>query len=138
MNRIGFLLIIGILALWLAPGQSLPEVVSQVKPSNVQKTKVFAAIYERGSAYQKEKTIFQQSTIKEHIAHHEALGDKLIAAGPLKALPEDRTIGIVVFEAESEEQAGQWLGKDPAVVSKVLNATVRQWGAPRIREFNRK
>lgn len=138
MYRIVFLLIIGILAVWLAPKQSLPQVVSQVKPSTIQKPKVFAAIYERGSAYQKEKTVFQQPTIKEHIAHHEALGDKLIAAGPLKALPEDKIIGIVVFEAESEEQAGQWLVKDPAVVGKVLNATVRQWGASSIREFGRK
>ena len=138
MYRIGFLLIIGILAVWLAPKQSLPEVVSQVKTANLKKPKVFAAIYERGSAYQKEKTIFQQPTIKEHIAHHEALGDKLIAAGPLKALPEDKIIGIIVFETESEEAAEQWLKKDPAVVSKVLNATVRQWGASSIREFNRK
>lgn len=136
MYRIAFLLIIGILAVWFAPKQSLPEAISQVKLANVQKQKVFAVIYERGSRYQKDKTIFHQPTIKEHVAHHEALGDKLIAAGPLKALPEDKTVGIIVLKAESEEAARQWLEKDPAVVGKVFNAAVRQWGASSIREFN--
>jgi uncharacterized protein YciI len=102
-----------------------------------QKPKVFAAIYERGPAYQKEKSIFEHPTIKEHIAHHEALGGKLIAAGPLRARPEDRLVGIIIFEAESEEVAEQWLVKDPAVVSKVLNASVRQWGATNIRGYRR-
>ncbi len=138
MYRIVFLLIIGILTVWFAPKQSLPEAISQVKSANVQKQKVFAAIYERGSRYQKEKTIYQQPTIKEHIEHHEALGDKLIAAGPLKALPEDKTVGIIVFKAESDEAASHWLEKDPAVVGKVLNATVRQWGVSGIREFGQK
>jgi uncharacterized protein YciI len=101
------------------------------------KPKVFAAIYERGPAYQKEKNIFQQPTIKEHLAHHEALGDKLIAAGPLKALPEDEVVGIIIFEAESEEAAEQWLGKDPAVAGKVLSASVRQWGVSHIRGYRR-
>jgi uncharacterized protein YciI len=46
-------------------------------------------------------------------------------------------VGIIIFEAESEEAAEQWLVKDPAVVSKVLNASVRQWGVSNIRGYRR-
>ncbi len=81
--------------------------------------------------------MFQQPTIKEHIAHHEALGSKLIAAGPLKSRPEDRVVGIIIFEAESEEAAEQWLSKDPAVAGKVLTASVRQWGVSNVRGYRR-
>lgn len=131
MRKVSLLLFWGILMTGVALTQSSLKTA-------VQKPKVFAAIYQRGSAYQKEKNIFQQPSIKEHIAHHEALGKKLIAAGPLKALPEDKIVGIIVFEAESEEVAQQWLRKDPAVVNKVFDATVRQWGVSSIREFHLK
>ena len=125
------------LAAGLLSQQPSPEAALQGPPAASLKPKVFAAIYERGPAYQKGKTIFQQPAMKEHIAHHEALGERLIAAGPLKALPGDKVVGIIVFEAESEEAAEQWLGKDPAVVGKVLNASVRQWGVSSIRGYRR-
>jgi uncharacterized protein YciI len=138
MNRTVLLLVCGIFVTVFALKPFFPEVVGQTKPTNAQKPKVFAAIYERGSAYQKAKNIFEQPTIKEHIAHHEALGNKLIAAGPLKALSEDKTVGIIVFEAESEEKAQQWLRQDPAVIGKVLNASVGQWGVSGVREFRQR
>ena len=137
MWRLSFIL----LGVTLVTGLMLKQTPSEAAPkgsSTVRlKAKVFAAIYERGPAYQKEKNIFQQPTIKEHIAHHEALGDKLIAAGPLRALPEDRVVGIIIFEAESEEVAKQWLGKDPAVAGKVLSANVRQWAVSNVRGYRR-
>lgn len=123
-------------------GQSTPlPASSETTPNDSSKvrskSKIFAAIYERGAAFQTGKNIFEQPSIKEHIAHHEALGDKLIAAGPLKALPGDRVVGIIVFEAESEEAARLWLSKDPAIAGKVLSGSVQQWGASNIRGYRR-
>lgn len=137
MWRLGFILCGVALVAGFTLNQTTPGAMPKGPSTLGPKSKVFAALYERGPAYQKEKNIFQQPTIKEHIAHHEALGRKLIAAGPLRSRPEDMVVGIVIFEAESEEAAEQWLGKDPAVVGKVLSASVRQWGVSNIRGYRR-
>lgn len=99
--------------------------------------KVFVAIYERGPAYQADKGLFQQPSVREHIQHHEALGERLIAAGPLRTHQEDRSVGIVVFMEKSESDAQQWLHSDPAIVTQVLRANVRQWGVSRVRGYHR-
>lgn len=142
MNKILLSLLLLLWALPVSPAGQTPASIQReqmkkldflvagnmVSSANPEKLKVFVAIYERGPAYRRGTPIFQQPTITEHIAHHEALGDKLIAAGPLKILPEDKVVGVIVLEAEGDEEAQRWFRKDPAIVGKVLSGIVRQLG----------
>lgn len=97
--------------------------------------RVFAAIYRRGPAYVHERTIYQQPSIAEHVRHHEVLGPRLIAAGALRAAPEDPVVGLIVFEAADAAEAEEWFRRDPAVAAGVLAGEVRQWGLRSIRAY---
>ena len=93
--------------------------------------RTFAAVYSRGPAYAAGTPIFEQRGVREHVAHHEALGPRLVAAGPLRARDADTLVGIIVFCADDERAAEEWLARDPAIVSGVLVGIVREWGARR-------
>ena len=98
---------------------------------------VFIAIYERGPRYDDAKPIFEQPSIKEHIAHHEALGASLVAAGPLRQEPGSKTAGVVIIKARDLSAAREWLSSDPAVVSGTLQASIAQWRVSRISAYER-
>lgn len=98
---------------------------------------VFMAIYERGPRYDDAKPIFEQPSIKEHIAHHEALGSRLIAAGPLRPEAGSKAAGVVIIKASDIAAAREWLNSDPAVVSGTLQATIAQWRVSRISAYER-
>lgn len=102
-----------------------------------QPQSVFAAIYEQGPAYQKDKAIPEQAFIKEHITYTGALGARAIAGGITKSVGDDQGVGMIVFEASSPQAAEQWLRQDPAVKAKVLNATLREWDVSSIRAYKR-
>ena len=123
----------------LVAGVTLKQTSSEAAPKGSStagtKTGVFAVVYERGSAYQKGKPISEQHRVKEHIAYTEALGNKLIAGGLLRSARPDQVVGMIIFEAASTQAAEQWLRKDPAVVGKVLRASVRQWEVSNIRAY---
>jgi uncharacterized protein YciI len=94
---------------------------------------VFAAFYERGPAWDTTKAVVAQPTIREHVAHHEALGMRLIAAAPFAPRGGDPAVGMVVFVAASAADAQRWLAQDPAVRGGVLRATLRRWGVSAVR-----
>jgi uncharacterized protein YciI len=98
---------------------------------------VFMAIYERGPRYDDAKPIFEQASVREHIAHHEALGARLVAAGPLRADPGSNLAGVVIIKAPDATAARDWLSQDPAVISGTLQATIAQWRVSRISAYER-
>lgn len=131
-------LLCGVLLAWQNTHAAGPDRAEPAAPrAPASEAKVFVAIYKRGPAYQTDKGLFQQRGVREHVQHHEALGERLIAAGPLRAEGDDEPVGIVVFLAESAAGAEQWLQGDPAVAQGVLSARVRQWGISEVRAYRR-
>jgi uncharacterized protein YciI len=94
---------------------------------------VFAAFYERGPAWDPTKAVVAQPTIREHVAQHEALGTRLIAAAPFAPRAGDPAVGMVVFVAASAADAQRWLDQDPAVLGGVMRAILRRWGVSAVR-----
>ncbi len=99
----------------------------------------FVAIYERGSAWDDSKGVFEQAGINGHMQFLRANSDKLIGAGRFRQGTEpnatDRMVGMVVLLAATQEEAERLIANDPAVVGNVMRATVRQWLAERIRSY---
>jgi uncharacterized protein YciI len=99
----------------------------------------FVAIYERGSAWDDSKGVFEQTGINGHMQFLRANSDKLIGAGRFRQGTEpnatDRMVGMVVLLATTQEEAERLIANDPAVVGNVMRATVRQWLAERIRSY---
>ncbi len=98
---------------------------------------VFIAVYERGAKYDASKPIFEQNAVREHIVHHEALGARLVAAGPFRPDANSELAGAVVFKAANIEAAREWLNADPAIVAGTLRGSVMQWRVSRIAEYQR-
>ena len=62
---------------------------------------------------------------QEHVDHVRALHDagRIVLAGPLKDDEHKNSIGaIIVFEAESVEEARHWVNADPYVVGGVFSS----------------
>ncbi|HEV8629954.1 MAG TPA: YciI family protein [Thermoanaerobaculia bacterium] len=95
------------------------------------------AVYERGPRWLPEKNVFDQPTMREHVAHHEALGPRLLAAGPLQVEGTDTTVGVVLLIATSPEEAAKWLADDPAVKAQVMMGKIREWRVSKIQAFSR-
>ncbi len=95
--------------------------------------RVYAALYEQGPSYAQGTPLFEQRGVREHIAHHEALGARLIAAGPFRPKDGVPWVGMVLFSAASDEEAARWLEEDPAVRLGVLTARVLRWGVREVR-----
>ncbi len=65
----------------------------------------------------------EKAVVSEHFAHLEALmeqGVMLLVGRTQDNSP--RTFGIVLFQAESEEQAREVMNNDPAVVRGIMRA----------------
>jgi len=130
-------------AIWLAIATSTliaVPVAAQVNesapgaPDRVAATKTFVAVYRQGPAWRAGVPVFEQPNVKEHIVHHEALGDRLVGAGPVRAGKDD-LVGYVILLAPDQASADRWFAADPAVVSGVMRGEVRQWGVSEIRPF---
>ncbi len=68
-------------------------------------------------------TLEEKAVVSEHFAHLEALleeGVMLLVGRTQDNSP--RTFGIVIFQAESEEQAREVMNNDPAVVKGIMRA----------------
>lgn len=98
---------------------------------------VFLALYERGPAWVQDKPPFEQPFLKDHIAHFEALGDRLIAAGSVRGSAGEQLSGVVLFKAADLAEAEGWLAKDPIVINHVSTGRIVQWGTPWIRAYAR-
>ncbi len=65
----------------------------------------------------------EKAIVSEHFAHLEALteqGVMLLVGRTQDNSP--RTFGVVIFQAESEEQAREIMNNDPAVVKGIMHA----------------
>jgi uncharacterized protein YciI len=71
-----------------------------------------------------EPTADEERVVREHFAHLQRLlaDGRLHLAGPANDGAE--SFGIVVFDAEDEEQARATMESDPAVVQGVMSATL--------------
>lgn len=100
---------------------------------------VFVAIYERGSAWDDSKGAFQQTGINEHRDYLRLNGEKLLAAAPfLQGIgpgASDRTVGMVMVPAATQEEAQALVGKDPAVAGNLMKVTVRRWLVERVKAY---
>lgn len=64
----------------------------------------------------------------DHLKHLDALGDKLVIAGPFLDEAGNMTGSIVVIEAESLSEAETLFGRDPFVQRGVFESyTIRPW-----------
>jgi uncharacterized protein YciI len=115
------------------PREEVPSAAPAVPAVRAARPLVFAAFYERGPAWDTTKAVMAQPSIREHVAHHEALGTSLIAAAPFAPRGGDPAVGMVVFVAASAADAERWLDQDPAVSSGVMRATLRRWGVSAVR-----
>lgn len=108
-------------------------------PTAQPRQPAFVALYERGPAWDDAKGAFQQTPINEHMQFLGANIDKLIAAAPFRQGVEagatDRTVGMVIVLASSQEEAERLLANDPAVVQKLMVVKVRQWMVERVRSY---
>jgi hypothetical protein len=115
------------------PTQSPPA------PATPARQSAFVALYERGPAWDDAKGALQQTAINEHMQYLRANIDKLIAAAPfrqgLEAGGTDRTVGMVIVLASSQEEAERLIANDPAVAQKLMVAKVRQWMVDRVRSY---
>ena len=104
-----------------------------------QRQPAFVAIYERGTAWNDSKGVFEQASINEHMQFLRANTDTLIGAGPFRQGMEpgaaDRIVGMVVLLAATQEDAERLIASDPAVVGNVMRVTVRRWLAERVRSY---
>jgi uncharacterized protein YciI len=140
LRRLGAPLLVAVSACGVVPAQRPRGEAPSATPAapaapavRASRPLVFAAFYERGPAWDTTKTVVAQPTIREHVAHHEALGTRLIAAAPFAARGGDPAVGMVVFVATSAADAQRWLEQDPAVLGGVMRATLRRWGVSAVR-----
>lgn len=75
-----------------------------------------------------------QIAVSRHFAHLSAARDagNLILAGR-SSEPYDRTFGLVIFEAGSEDAARAFMEADPAIVAGVMTATLHPYSVALLR-----
>lgn len=98
---------------------------------------LFIAVYERGPAWIKDQPLSRQPGVREHVAYFQALGDRLIAAAPVRGGSGEVIDGLVMFKASSMDEANAWLAKDPIVLAGTSKARVVEWLAPAVAAFKR-
>lgn len=70
----------------------------------------------------------RQAVRPEHLKHLEALGDRLILAGPFLDDNGDMTGSIVVIEAESHDEARAAFDSDPFMREGLFDSvTIKRW-----------
>ncbi len=69
----------------------------------------------------------EQAVVREHFDHLTRMleNGRLILAG--RTLSPGSVLGMVVFEAESEDEARQTMANDPAVAKGVMRATLHPY-----------
>jgi hypothetical protein len=113
--------------------QTAPATPAQPRPP------VFVAIYERGPAWDAAKGTLQQAGIAEHMQFLRTNLEKLVAAAPfqqgLTAGSSDRTVGMVLVLAPTQDDAEKLVTADPAITGKLMTVTVRRWLVDRVRAY---
>jgi uncharacterized protein YciI len=110
-----------------AQAQQAPQSALAAQP----RAPLFVVIYERASAWDDSKPAFEQPGINEHRQYLRANAEKLVGAAPflqgLSAGSADRTVGMVIVMAASQEEAQALAAADPAVTVNLMKITVRRW-----------
>ncbi len=96
---------------------------------------VYAVIFARGSGWTSDAAAIAHPALKEHVAHFQSLGERLIAAAPFVFVEGEPTVGMVLLLADSDTAAQTWAAADPAVKAQVMTNTVRRWRVTAVREF---
>jgi uncharacterized protein len=94
----------------------------------------YALMHTRGAAVPEGETVFEQPGIAEHYAFLERRAEaaQLVAAGPLL---DESGAGMTVLDVDSADEAERLAREDDqAVVTGVLNVTVRPWRVMMARE----
>lgn len=124
----------------ISPGHAGASVQPSGQPAgtapSAAASRPFLALYRRGPSYDGARPLFEQASIRAHIAHHEALGSRLIGAGPLRGAPEGIVGAILIFARDAAE-AETWLQADPAVRAGTLSAAIAEWSTTEIRAYRR-
>jgi uncharacterized protein YciI len=104
-----------LLALTLTAGAAMADTAATL----------YVLIYRQGPAWQADKPMGRQPSIRAHGAYMKALFDKGIsfAAGPTTDAPG----GIVIVRASSLDEAKALTAADPGVSSGMFSAEVHAW-----------
>jgi uncharacterized protein YciI len=108
-------------------------------PPAAERGRLFVALYERGSAWNRSKGVFEQEGIEGHMQHLRANAVSLLGAGRFAQATDPATadpmVGLVIATAASQAEAEALFAADPAVASKVMKVVVRPWEARRLRAY---
>jgi uncharacterized protein YciI len=119
-----------------APGAPAP---SPAATTAAPRPLLFVVIYQRGPAWDDAKGTLAQAGINDHMQHLRANAAKLMAAGRFEqgsaAGATDRTVGLVVVAAASQEEAEALIAADPAITGHLMTVTVRRWLVDRIKPY---
>jgi len=133
-NRVVFaaILFVGTAAFVTAGGTQVPAAAPQ-HPT------VFVAIYERGPAWDASKNAFEQTSIPEHRQFLAANADRLVGFAPFQqgVAPgsTDKTVGMVIILAATQEDAQKFVAGDPGITSGVMKTTVRRWMVDKLKAY---
>jgi uncharacterized protein YciI len=128
-----------LLAILLVTIRADAQPPSPAAQAGQSRSPVFVAFYERGPAWDAAKDTFHQTSIPEHMQFLRGNADTLVGAAPfqqgLAVGGSDRAVGMVIVMAASQADAEKLIAGDPAIVSKVMTATVRRWLVERLRAY---
>jgi uncharacterized protein YciI len=90
------------------------------------------ALYRPGPRWQHEVPVLEQPGMEGHFAHLAALNEdsRLAGAGAFGPLTErlgGPLVGMVVYRAESIDEAKTWAESDPAVESELMQVELLAW-----------
>ncbi len=83
-----------------------------------QAKQVYVAIYERGPAWVKGKSVRELPAFPAHLAHIRSLEPQLLGAGPFAGAPGESLTGMLVFVASNDDEAQRLAESDPFVKAK--------------------
>ena len=100
------------------------------KPQFVYVVRVAPAFHDRAAWTDKENAIVGRHFVRLQKATES--GQVILAGRTNEAL--DKTFGLVVFEADNEEAARQFMNTDPAVEAGLMTATLHPYGVALLRK----
>jgi uncharacterized protein YciI len=119
----------GLKLLWLVLLAIAPA-MAIAQPAEAPTTKQFLYLLRLAPRYQVDSawSAADHAAVDEHFKRLQqaAATGKVILAGRTSEAP-DKTFGIVVFEAESEDAARKFMEDDPAVKAGVMTATLHPY-----------
>jgi uncharacterized protein len=110
-------------ALLVAPGFAAETLPAGKRQQYVYVLHLTTRMHETNAWTDKENGVIQQHFAR--LAKATDAGQVILAGRTTEAL--DKTFGLVIFEAESEEAAKVFMESDPAVVANIMSATLHPY-----------